>query len=158
MALPKIHRLRDRRDFNAVYRFGLRRSGFCLTLRALKSSPRYRKTLEQSASESIQPLEEAADKTVPSSISHADICCQEVVSSQPTRAGIVVSQKVSKRAVIRNRIKRQISAALHRVIPYLETNWRLVIVVHPAATQCDYEQFLQELKQLLVDAEVFDGH
>jgi len=33
----------------------------------------------------------------------------------------------------------------------------LVIVVKPSATQCGYEQFLQELKQLLTSAEVLHG-
>lgn len=75
-----------------------------------------------------------------------------------TLFGVSISQKVSKRAVVRNRIKRQITAALSQLLPALAEGWRVVIVVQPNATQCDYGQFLQELKQLLVDAEVFNGH
>jgi ribonuclease P protein component len=33
-----------------------------------------------------------------------------------------------------------------------------VVVVKPSATQCGYEQFLQELEQLLINTEVMDGH
>lgn len=77
---------------------------------------------------------------------------------QPARIGISISQKVSKRAVIRNRIKRQIRAALRRFLPQLTPGWQLVIVVKPGANQCDYEGFLRELEQLLTSAEVLDGH
>ncbi|HEY9859084.1 MAG TPA: ribonuclease P protein component [Candidatus Obscuribacterales bacterium] len=72
----------------------------------------------------------------------------------PTQIGISVSQKVSKRAVVRNRIKRQIRAALRQFLPKLSLGWQLVVVVRPAAIQCDYHQILRELEQLLADAEV----
>jgi ribonuclease P protein component len=75
----------------------------------------------------------------------------------PTRIGISISQKVSKKAVVRNRIKRQIRGALRQLLPHLSTGWRIVVVVKPNATECGYEQFLQELKQLLTNAEVMDG-
>ena len=72
----------------------------------------------------------------------------------PTQIGISVSQKVSKRAVVRNRIKRQIRAALRQFLPKVSLGWQLVVVVRPAAIQCDYHQILRELEQLLADAEV----
>lgn len=75
-----------------------------------------------------------------------------------TRFGVSISQKVSKRSVVRNRIKRQLKAAFRQLLPLLDPGWLLVIVVRPEAVQCDYEQFLQELKQLLVDAEVINGN
>ena len=74
----------------------------------------------------------------------------------PTRLGISISQKVSKRAVIRNRIKRQIKAIFRALLPQVASGWQLVIVVKPSATQCSYEQFLQELKQLLHRAEIIN--
>jgi ribonuclease P protein component len=80
------------------------------------------------------------------------------VSPAPTRAGISISQKVSKRAVIRNRIKRQIRAALRQLIPRLSPGWDIVIVVYPPAVECNYRQILQELEQLLAQAEVINGH
>jgi len=77
----------------------------------------------------------------------------------PTRIGISISLKVSKRAVIRNRIKRQLRAAFRCLLPQLSPGWRLVVVVQPSAAQeCDYQQFLQELEQLLAEAEVLNGH
>ncbi|OLP19656.1 ribonuclease P protein component [Leptolyngbya sp. 'hensonii'] len=119
MALPKAHRLRQRRDFDRVYQQGIRRNGLSLALRGLS------------------------------------------LSSNPpqfTQIGISISQKVSKRAVVRNRIKRRIRAAIQQLLPEIQAGWLLVIVVRPTAVECEYHQFLRELKQLLADAEVLDGH
>jgi ribonuclease P protein component len=76
----------------------------------------------------------------------------------PTRIGISISQKVSKRAVVRNRIKRQLKAILNQLLPKISPGWQLVVVVKPSAAECGYEQFLQELKQLLISAEVINGY
>lgn len=79
-------------------------------------------------------------------------------SREPPRIGISISQKVSKRAVVRNRIKRQLRAILRGLLPHLQPGWDLVIVVRPTAVECDYQQFLQELKQLLSEAEILHGY
>jgi ribonuclease P protein component len=78
----------------------------------------------------------------------------------PTQIGISVSTKVSKRAVVRNRLKRQIAAALHQLLPKISQGWRLVVIVKPGAAEskCVTQQFLQELEQLLAQAEVLNGH
>lgn len=64
---------------------------------------------------------------------------------------------MSKRAVVRNRIKRQIRAALRVLLPRISPAWQLVVVVRPAAQECDYGQFLRELEQLLTEAEILNG-
>ena len=133
MALPKIHRLKQRQQFSAVYQLGIKRTTSHLTLRALSPQGSAKKKAEPSA---LVGLEDAL----------------------PTQIGISVSQKVSKRAVIRNRIKRQIRSALRHFLPQLAPGWQLVIVVKPSAIQCDYEDFLRELEQLLMNAEVLNGH
>lgn len=79
-------------------------------------------------------------------------------SLRTTRIGISVSQKVSKRAVVRNRIKRQIRAIFRHLLPQLASGWWLVVVVRPQAVECGYDDFLRELEQLLVDAEVLNGN
>ncbi|MBW4519957.1 MAG: ribonuclease P protein component [Scytolyngbya sp. HA4215-MV1] len=135
MALPKMYRLRHPRDFSTVYRRGIRCKTSHLTLRVLR----------QSAAAIVLPVEK------PPSASGA-------VQRSPSRIGVSISTKVSKRAVVRNRIKRQILAALQQLLPQLLSNWDIVVVVHPQATQCDYQQFLQELKQLLAEAKVLNGH
>lgn len=132
MALSKINRLRSRQDFNTVYRKGLRRKSSYLTLLALRRLP---EKLWQRASG----------------------CKVADVAVMPTRVGISISLKVSKRAVVRNRIKRWLKAAARSLLPKFPVGWDIVIIVQPEATQCDYRQFLQELEQLLLKAEVCDG-
>ena len=133
MALPKIHRLKQRQQFSAVYQLGIKRTTPHLTLRALSPQGSAKKKAELST---LVALED----------------------TPPTQIGISVSQKVSKRAVVRNRIKRQIRSALRHFLPQLTPGWQLVIVVKPSAIQCDYEDFLRELEQLLMNAEVLNGH
>lgn len=131
MALPRQYRLRHRRDFEALYRKGRRFSSSHLLLRVLRPPPW-----------AIAP---AADSPTPH------------LGPSP-RLGIVVSQKVSKRAVVRNRIRRQIQGAMQGLLPQLQPGLRLLITAKPPAVECDYYKFLQELRQLLSDAEVLDGY
>ena len=133
LALSKPNRLKHRKDFNQVYQRGLRRNSANLTLRALHCSRVLAR--KPCVAEGISEL------TLP-----------------PAQIGISISLKVSKRAVVRNRIKRQIRAALRQLLPRLAAGWKLVVIVRPQAVECDYFQFLQELEQLLLDAEVLNGH
>ncbi|MEM6835748.1 MAG: ribonuclease P protein component [Cyanobacteria bacterium P01_C01_bin.120] len=75
-----------------------------------------------------------------------------------SRFGITISQKVSKQAVVRNRLKRQVKAALQVLIPRLQSGLWVVVVLRRAAVECDYRQFLQELEELFLELEVCDGH
>lgn len=75
----------------------------------------------------------------------------------PTQVGISISQKVSKKAVVRNRIKRQIRAIIRSLLPQLPSGWKIVVIVKPQAQGCKYEDFLRELKQLLITSEVLHG-
>ncbi|MEH2307761.1 ribonuclease P protein component [Nostoc sp.] len=137
MALPKANRLKSRKDFQAVFRGGIRRNGSYLTLRALKPLSSRKPSLD-TATQTTQPID----------------------SLSSIRIGISISTKVSKRAVVRNRIKRQITSALYSLLPKLSPGWRLVFIVKPTAAEskCVSPQFLQELEQLLAQAEVFDGN
>jgi len=73
------------------------------------------------------------------------------------QVGISISQKVSKKAVVRNRIKRQIRGAFRELLPQLPRGWKLVVIVKPQAQGCKYEDFLRELRQLLIKSEVLHG-
>lgn len=129
MALSKSHRLRSRSDFSLVYQKGDRHKSAHLTLRVLKRA-------------SIQSIKDLCEGAKP-------LC--------PSRFGIAIGLKVSKKATTRNRIKRQIRAILRQFLPRLAPGWDVVVVVHPQAVRCDYEQFLRELEQLLTKAEVING-
>ena len=134
MALPPPNRLKHWRDFQKVYQKGIRRSGRYLTLRGL---PQHTKVVHEATPGTLRSM----DKGKP-----------------PTRIGISISQKVSKKAVVRNRIKRQIRAIFRQFLPRISPDWQLIVVVRPGAEECEYAQFLRELEQLLVEAEVLNGH
>jgi ribonuclease P protein component len=75
-----------------------------------------------------------------------------------TQIGVSVSKKVSKKAVVRNRLKRQVRAAIRPLLPYLVPGWKVIFTVRPQAVGCKSEHFLRELKQLLTKAEILHGH
>jgi ribonuclease P protein component len=139
VALPKANRLKSRRDFQAVFRAGMRRYSSHLTLRALKPSSAKESSLDTAPKNPITTERE---------------------NFTSTKIGISVSTKVSKKAVVRNRIKRQIAAALQQLLPKIAPGWKLVLIVKPTAaeSECGSQQFLQELEQLLAQTEVLNGH
>jgi ribonuclease P protein component len=79
-------------------------------------------------------------------------------TAKPTRIGISIGKKVSKQAVVRNRLKRLIRAAMRQLLPKIKPGWDLAIVVKPTAQKCNYREILQQLEQLLARTEVLDGH
>jgi ribonuclease P protein component len=72
--------------------------------------------------------------------------------------GISISKKVSKKAVVRNRLKRQIKGVITTYLPELKPGWRIVIVVRPKAIECKYEHFLRELEELFKQAKIINGY
>ncbi|OAB59625.1 ribonuclease P protein component [Phormidium willei BDU 130791] len=76
----------------------------------------------------------------------------------PTRFGISVGRKISKKAVVRNRIKRCLRAALRVLLPRVCPGWDVIIIAYPDAKECNSRHFLQELEQLLAKIEVLNGH
>jgi len=76
-----------------------------------------------------------------------------------SRFGITVSQKVSKKATDRNRLKRQIRAAINHLKPQIQPGFDVVIIVLPQGIGCNYERFLRELEQLFSQAGIIHhGH
>lgn len=136
MALSKQNRLSSSRDFDRVHRKGVRAATQNLALRALKKnalrSQKPRLTSSQSADGD------------PSALSSC--------------FGISISRKVSKRAVVRNRIKRQLQAIIRRNLPYIAPHWQVVIVVRPAAVECEFDDFLRELEDLLKKLSILNTH
>ncbi len=76
----------------------------------------------------------------------------------PSRIGISIGKKVSKKAVVRNRIKRQIYAAFLRLSPRILDGWQIVIVVKPTAIECKYDHLLRELEELLKKTKIINGY
>lgn len=84
--------------------------------------------------------------------------CKQEVDSIETKVGISISKKVSKKAVVRNRIKRQIRSAIIANLWVINPGWKIVIVVKPKAIKCKYEHFLRELEELLKQAKIINGY
>ncbi|HIK43901.1 MAG TPA: ribonuclease P protein component [Leptolyngbyaceae cyanobacterium M65_K2018_010] len=131
--LPQRHRLRLSRDFTQVYRFGRKAVSSHMVVRVFKPQ-------EQAQPDSAEPF-----LWPPQPLT-------------PVKVGITVSQKVHRRAVVRNRLKRQIRAIMATLIPALPAGLWVVVSLRPGADQCEYGEFLQELKQLLIQLEVLHGH
>lgn len=144
MALPKPYRLRERKEFDRVYRRGKRCGGPSLLLR-IASQPQTITAQAQSARASAPSTQPAGPLKPPP-------------RDSPSRIAVVVSTKVHKRAVVRNRIRRQIQAACQTLLPQLKPGKLIVITVKASAVECDYYKFLQQLEQLLVKAEATHGH
>jgi ribonuclease P protein component len=75
-----------------------------------------------------------------------------------TRFGIVIGKKISKKAVIRNLVKRRIKAALRQLVAQILPGKMVVIGCRSGITQCDYVEILRELKKILIELEVIDGN
>ena len=76
----------------------------------------------------------------------------------PSRIGISIGKKVSKKAVVRNRIKRQIHGAFLQLRPRILDGWQIVVVVKPTAVECKYDDFLRELEELLKKTKIINGY
>ena len=165
MSLPQLHRLRSPRDFSRVYRKGKRVSSRYFAVRALDIlSPGQRQAQKnrfhdcQSTGSQIRNVgrmssaEDASPVLFPLESSKSGT---KDLEGPPIQFGISISRKVSKRAVVRNRIKRQIKAILRRFIPHLSSGWQIVIVVRPSAVECSFDDFLRELEYLLKKLEIF---
>lgn len=138
MALSKANRLGSSRDFGRVHRKGSRAATDHLAIRALKL-----KALKPRA---LKPKKRLSAEGKPSALSY-DLAL-------PTRFGISISRKVSKKAVVRNRIKRQIKAIIRQMLPRIQPGWQVVIVVRNRAVECEFDDFLRELEYLLKKLEI----
>ncbi len=119
MALPQKHRLRGLRVFERIYRRGQRYHGQWLTLRVMAANP---------------DLLPPRDQLHPSS---------------SWRCAVVVSGKVSKRAVHRNRLRRLLHGALTRHPPESRQPCWLVFSLKPGSLNAEASLLLGECLMLL---------
>ncbi len=124
MALPQRHRLKGQRIFDRLYQKGRKHHGPAMVLRCLDAVP------------SLLPAEQA---------SHAP---------SPWRCGVVVSSKVHKRAVQRNRLRRLLHNHLMTVMVAEgagPARW-LLISLKPGSAERSPEALLGECSHLLKQA------
>jgi ribonuclease P protein component len=120
MALPQRHRLKGQRVFDRLYRKGRASHGPFLMLRWMPAEPE------------LLPPEQRAH------------------SASPWRCGVVVSNKVHKRAVQRNRLRRLLHGHLARLpIGQQEGPVWLLLSCKPGSAERDPASLLGECEQLL---------
>ena len=74
-----------------------------------------------------------------------------------TQVGIVVSKKFSKKAVVRNRIKRQLRAILRAFLPQLKQGFQIVITVVTVSNLPNFLELQDDLANLLNRAQTLES-
>ena len=124
MALPASMRLRGHRCFNRLHRIGRRHHGDGMVVRVMPEEPRLLR---------------------PELRRHTTRCC---------RCALVISSKVSKRAVRRNRLRRLLHQHLRQQLEHrgdLAGRW-VLISLRPEASEAEPSQLLEECDSLLSSA------
>lgn len=73
-----------------------------------------------------------------------------------SRLGLIVSTKISKRAVIRNRIKRRLRETFRDLRPQLKGSYDIIFVARPKAIESDLKSIRASCIKLLVQAGALD--
>lgn len=75
---------------------------------------------------------------------------------QPMSAAYVVSRKVARQAVARNRVRRRLREALRELLEALGefslAGREIIIIAHPAAARADYTALREALERVLTGA------
>lgn len=132
MVLPRNHRLSGPMVFDHLYRSRARFHGSNLILRV--------------GSPNLQRLKPGlTGSRIRAAVKHNSA----VVGQEDLRFAVVVSKKVSKRAVRRNRLRRLLHHAFMKDVPHLRRGHWLLLSLKPGAAQRSEDQLLQEWSDLL---------
>ena len=66
-----------------------------------------------------------------------------------TKAGIIVSKKLSNKAVVRNKLKRRLRAALQIILPEINSQLHFVILPNRRAIEATVEELKNEIVNIL---------
>jgi len=72
-----------------------------------------------------------------------------------SRFGIVISAKVSKKATVRNLIKRRMTEAIRLMAEHLKPSLDVMLVVKKEAVESDYQILSKELERLFKKAGIW---
>lgn len=68
---------------------------------------------------------------------------------------IIISTKISKKAAVRNKTKRQIRAILYKNLAKISQNYDTIILIKTSATISDFHQMEDSLISLLASAKLY---
>ena len=69
-----------------------------------------------------------------------------------SRFAFVISKKISKKATVRNRIKRRLDNVIRVDLPKIKKGWDGIIIVLPGAEIKDFKEIEEDINQLLEKA------
>ncbi|MFA6422482.1 MAG: ribonuclease P protein component [Candidatus Buchananbacteria bacterium] len=64
-----------------------------------------------------------------------------------SRICIIVSNKISKKATVRNKLKRQVKEVIRQYLPRFRDNFDIIITALPPSLELDYGQLAAEIIQ-----------
>ncbi|MEO0853418.1 MAG: ribonuclease P protein component [Cyanobacteria bacterium J06648_11] len=138
--LPQRHRLRDRSVFQQLYKKGHRSRGRWLTVLYDPRAANAKGVCTDNVTDNVERVD------------------------RPTRWAIVVSKKVSRRAVDRNRIRRRIRSALRQFESQWRSGWNVIAIVKPTSQErdrpylldCPFAELQQEIETLVMRVGLLD--
>ena len=74
-----------------------------------------------------------------------------------SRFGFVVSRSVGA-AVVRNRVKRRLRAAIRTLLPQLTEGYDVVTIAHPPAAEASFQELNETLDGMFRQAGLFTGN
>lgn len=63
-----------------------------------------------------------------------------------SRFAVVAGIKVSKKAVIRNRLKRQVRAIIHEMLPYISPGYDVLLYLKPFTVEKSFKELQKEIQ------------
>ena len=112
MALPKINRVKNKKDFDFIFKNGKGLKGALFVLKIINNN------------------------------------------SEASRFGFIVSGKVSKKAVERNRIRRRASEIIRLNLKQIKGGFDIVFVALPGAKTANYQNIEKNIMNLLTEAKI----
>jgi len=76
----------------------------------------------------------------------------QAVENQPSRFGFIISTKIHKKAVKRNRAKRLLSEAILDLISKVKPGFDAVVLAKKKIIEADFKEIRKEVKELFVKA------
>ena len=73
---------------------------------------------------------------------------------ESSRFGFIVSQKISKKAVIRNKIKRRLRAIIREKIPELKKGLDVAIIVQPGIEKESFQSLEENIAKIFFKASI----
>ncbi len=73
------------------------------------------------------------------------------------RIGLIVSRKVARKAVQRNKVKRRLREILRSWIPHLHPGWDIIVVARPPAREATFHELRRVLWDLVTQADLWQN-